>query len=313
MSSTLKLSEESMKLLILAISFLLTLAISVIFMSKPANAAYYFLDDVSSSYENQSTSQRVVGVDINLRTYQTSSLFKTYLVCPTVETDYGDFELITEGCVNQQVDGFNNGNYYDGTVNTATRLIYPGANTVNCLIFTTQEGIQWCSDSARINYTGNVFPVYRFWSENNKRHFFTIEHSEKKMVIDQYSEREWEYEQLAWSAKKFNGVACEPSETPVFRFWSDTQKGHFYTNNSAERDHIQRTYPTNVWKYEGVAYCTAPYNGSCSAGLSPIYRFWSDTQRGHFYTISSDEKNHIQATYPTSVWRYEGIAFCGYI
>ena len=55
------------------------------------------------------------------------------------------------------------------------------------------------------------------------------------------------------------------------------------------------------------------YNGSCSAGLSPIYRFWSDTQRGHFYTISSDEKNHIQATYPTNVWRYEGIAFCGYI
>jgi len=42
---------------------------------------------------------------------------------------------------------------------------------------------------------------------------------------------------------------------------------------------------------------------------SSIYRFWSDTKQGHFYTSSEDEKNHIIATYPESVWRYEGVAW----
>jgi len=45
---------------------------------------------------------------------------------------------------------------------------------------------------------------------------------------------------------------------------------------------------------------------------SPVYRFWSDTQQAHFYTIDEEEKEYVIATYPENVWRYEGIAFYAY-
>lgn len=40
----------------------------------------------------------------------------------------------------------------------------------------------------------------------------------------------------------------------------------------------------------------------------PVYRFWSPRYRGHFFTISEAEKNHI-ATNLTTDWTYEGIAY----
>lgn len=41
----------------------------------------------------------------------------------------------------------------------------------------------------------------------------------------------------------------------------------------------------------------------------PVYRFWSDQKQGHFYTISSDERDHVIKTYANSIWKYEGIAY----
>ncbi|MFZ1522815.1 MAG: hypothetical protein WAS94_02230, partial [Candidatus Saccharimonadales bacterium] len=39
-----------------------------------------------------------------------------------------------------------------------------------------------------------------------------------------------------------------------------------------------------------------------------VYRFWSGSFNGHFYTSSSAEKNHVIATWP-NVWNYEGGVF----
>jgi len=47
-------------------------------------------------------------------------------------------------------------------------------------------------------------------------------------------------------------------------------------------------------------------------GSIPVFRFWSDTQQAHFYTIDEEEKEYVIATYPDNVWRYEGIAFYAY-
>lgn len=43
-------------------------------------------------------------------------------------------------------------------------------------------------------------------------------------------------------------------------------------------------------------------------GLNPVYRFWSDKFQNHFYTISNDEKNFIQSTYPDDVWHFETLS-----
>ena len=42
---------------------------------------------------------------------------------------------------------------------------------------------------------------------------------------------------------------------------------------------------------------------------SPIYRFYSQKYQAHFYTISQEEKQHIQQTYDPYTWNYEGIAY----
>ena len=100
------------------------------------------------------------------------------------------------------------------------------------------------------------------------------------------------------------------TSSDVYRFWSDTKQGHFYTASATEKDSIIATYSTDVWKYEGVAFQVYTTQES---GTIPVYRFWSDTNQGHFYTASEEEKNYIIATYPENVWKYEGIAWYAYV
>ena len=59
----------------------------------------------------------------------------------------------------------------------------------------------------------------------------------------------------------------------------------------------------------GVLFAAMVQGGYLTAqasGLSPIYRFWSDSKQGHFYTISAQEKENIIANDPS--WSYEGIS-----
>ena len=113
-----------------------------------------------------------------------------------------------------------------------------------------------------------------------------------------------------------SGYFCLPtmakasSQSNVYRFWSDTMQGHFYTASLDEKNEVIAKYPTNVWKYEGVGFQVFTTQES---GATPIYRFWSDTKRGHFYTASLDEKNEVIAKYPTNVWKYEGVAWYAYV
>ena len=101
-------------------------------------------------------------------------------------------------------------------------------------------------------------------------------------------------------------VVNPATSQPIYRFWSDTYKGHFFTINQAEKEQIEKTYPKHIWKYEGIAWYANP---TASTGLSPIYRFWSDAYKGHFFTDSAVEKASIEKTYPKHIWRYEGIAY----
>lgn len=102
------------------------------------------------------------------------------------------------------------------------------------------------------------------------------------------------------STATLNGTA------PIYRFWSHVSNAHFYTQNTFERDMIITSFPTSMWRYEGVAYQAYP---SMRPGLTPLYRFWNDTSKSHFYTTNSVERDLIITRYPNSAWRYEGEAF----
>ncbi len=147
--------------------------------------------------------------------------------------------------------------------------------------------------------------VYRFWSDTYKHHFFTISKSERDQIMSTYKNKEWRYEGIAFRAYTLTDCSSER----VYRFWSDTYRGHFYTISSAEKNLVISSYPDNVWRYEGEAYCA---KSSSSVNAVPLYRFWSDTYNGHFYTASSAEKNFIIQNYPSNIWRYEQVGYYVY-
>jgi hypothetical protein len=144
--------------------------------------------------------------------------------------------------------------------------------------------------------------LYRFWSDKNQGHFYTLSSEERNLVISSYSDSVWRYEGVG-----FYAYASDDSSTvPVYRFWSDKYQGHFYTISDSEKEHVINNYDDNVWKYEGVGFYVYPVGSKLG---SKVYRFWSDKNGHHFYTASHQEKDYIIKAYDDSVWRYEGIAW----
>lgn len=89
---------------------------------------------------------------------------------------------------------------------------------------------------------------------------------------------------------------------PVYRFYNESSKHHFYTISEDEKTFIFKFDPN--WSYEGVAfnsYSTQREN------TEPLYRFYSPSYKGHFYTTSQEERNSLIQNDPN--WTYEGIAF----
>lgn len=95
----------------------------------------------------------------------------------------------------------------------------------------------------------------------------------------------------------------------IFRFWSDKDSAHFYTESSQERNELMQNYDNHTWRYEGVAFKSL---ASTDPDAVPVYRFISNKLKTHFYTANYDEKNEILAKYPDDVWHYEGVAFYVY-
>ena len=151
--------------------------------------------------------------------------------------------------------------------------------------------------------TGSV-EVYRFWSPKNSTHFYTASLAERDSIIASYPTSIWTYEGVAYRAF----LTAQPGTVPLYRFWSPRLSGHFYTASGEEKDSIIASYPTSTWTFEGVAFYVYP-TSSVVAGTAAVSRFWSPKNQHHFYTASVSEKNSIIASYPTSIWTYEGDAF----
>ncbi len=95
----------------------------------------------------------------------------------------------------------------------------------------------------------------------------------------------------------------------VYRFWSPKNETHFYTASYKERNQVISNYDNFVWTYEGVAFKIITDDNDIT---SAVYRFWSDKNQSHFYTMNEKEKNNVINNYPDNVWRYEGIAYYAY-
>lgn len=97
---------------------------------------------------------------------------------------------------------------------------------------------------------------------------------------------------------------------PVYRFWSDQKQTHFYTIDENEKEAVINNYDDFVWKYEGPRFNAIAYNGTCPVGHKPVFRFWSDKNQRHFYTIDAEERDTVVRTM-SDVWNiYEGPRYC---
>ncbi|MBN1362058.1 MAG: trypsin-like peptidase domain-containing protein [Sedimentisphaerales bacterium] len=167
----------------------------------------------------------------------------------------------------------------------------------------TTQGPLW---SFTTGSTPNYSPVYRFWSPVYGRHFYTISETDRDYVLATWPDI-WTYEGPVFNAFK---EGSQPAGTaPVYRFWSESLRGHFYTISETDRDYVLATWP-DVWAYEGPVFYAYP-EGSQPAGTKPVYRFWSATLGGHFYTISETDRDYVLATWP-DIWTYETIAWYAY-
>jgi len=157
----------------------------------------------------------------------------------------------------------------------------------------------------RVDQASGLTPVYRFWSPVFSRHFYTIRAAERDKLINTMANF-WTYEGVAYHTF---ASATQPGLVPVYRFWSDTLRSHFYTSSDSEKTKLIDNYPA-VWSFEGVAFY-AYLGGTQPAGTSAVHRFWSSVLAGHFYTISQAERDKLVTLYPT-IWTYELAAWYAY-
>lgn len=144
--------------------------------------------------------------------------------------------------------------------------------------------------------------VYRFWSPVNKRHFYTMATRERDKLVNEYADV-WTFEGAAYPAYVTD---CRAGLAPVHRFWSERFKAHFYTVKPSEHDKLIGAY-AEVWAHEGVAFYAYP-EGRQPPATMPVYRFWSDNLKTHFYTVSEAEKAKLIDRF-SNIWRFEGIAW----
>lgn len=143
-------------------------------------------------------------------------------------------------------------------------------------------------------------PIYRFWGDSSKSHFYTSNTDERNNVISNAPASIWRYEGIGFYA--FTDPNSTQGLTPAYRFWSPTRQKHFYTINEEEKNNLIATDPN--WSFEGIAYYTF---SSEAIGTEPVYRFWSGAKQSHFYTSNPLEKENIIQN--DSSWTYEGIGF----
>jgi hypothetical protein len=114
------------------------------------------------------------------------------------------------------------------------------------------EGIAWyvpCDAS-----DPNSMPVYRFWSDRNTAHFYTISEAERDMLVREH-QFTWTLEGVAFYAYT---ETSHPAQTvPLYRLWSGDSGIHLYTIDEAEKDELIRD-AADVWSFEGVAFYVYP-------------------------------------------------------
>lgn len=112
-------------------------------------------------------------------------------------------------------------------------------------LLTNQGG----SQGGQLPVGSDLAPVYRFWSASLNTHFYTINQSEKDLLVRDWP-GVWQYEGIVFYAYP---PERQPVGTkPVYRFWSNSMGRHFYTMSETDKSKLE--HQPKVWAFEGVAW-----------------------------------------------------------
>lgn len=126
-------------------------------------------------------------------------------------------------------------------------------------------------------------------------YFHTADAVEKRLLSDGMFGTDWQATGQFWRVWTVGGA----NRVPVCRFMSNG----FEPRSS----HVYSLYPECVmlkrgssWSFESIAYYVAmpDGNGTCSAGLAPLYRLYNDAQGGapnHRFTANAAVRDAMQA------------------
>jgi len=151
-----------------------------------------------------------------------------------------------------------------------------------------------------VNQVPGTIPVFRYYSEQSKDHFFTTNPQEIGTTTQgQTGNHGYKSEGILGYAFQAHGSTF----APVFRYWHDGHKDHFYTTNGGEigvTNHGQ--VGNHGYASEGTAFYVSQH---ALPGLVPINRYYHEGSHDHHYTANQNE-NVSQHGY-----KHEGVL--GYI
>tara|TARA_B100001750_G_C15451949_1_gene569411 strand:- start:159 stop:1346 length:1188 start_codon:yes stop_codon:yes gene_type:complete len=123
-----------------------------------------------------------------------------------------------------------------------------------------------------------LIPIYRFYHNKNKDHFYTQNKSPKG---------DWTFQRIEFYAYQY----FIQGSVPIYRFYHKKNKDHFYT---------KKKNPKGDWTPQGTEFYA--FKDSVENTV-PIYRFYHKKNKDHFYTKSKSPKGN---------WTFQRIEFYAY-
>ena len=130
--------------------------------------------------------------------------------------------------------------------------------------------------------------VYCFFNASEKDSFWTTSEAEKNALQDPVTGKGlYAYTGEGWQVDTENGGG----RVPVYRFYNDKTKDHFFTTSEQEKQVVEENGRTGKddYVYEGIAWYA--YTG----GSWPVYRFFDEINFNHYYTANENEKAELLA------------------
>jgi len=130
----------------------------------------------------------------------------------------------------------------------------------------------------------SVAIVHRYWHAGNHDHFYTANAGEIGTTTPgQAGNHGYVFENDSFALFS----QPHPGLVPVYRYWHAEWHNHFYTANGAEIGGINPGQPANYgYAYEGIL---GYINAHEFPGSVPIYRYYHEQNRDHFYTTKAEE------------------------